>query len=126
MAPTDKSSGSGGDATSRDKTPALDAILDALSHQYRRILLEYLITRRHSVVTVEDATTFMQRTLRERQGTAPPRDEITLELHHRHLPTLEAANVIGYDPDRQTIEYEYNKNLERVHNCLHDLDFERE
>lgn len=83
-----------------------DAVLDLCRHEHRRIVLAVLEDRQRSV-TVDD----LAKAVVERDYHAPSTEvgdetvtRIETTLHHLHLPKLDGAGVVEYDPERRLAE----------------------
>ncbi|WP_435348465.1 DUF7344 domain-containing protein [Haloarchaeobius sp. HRN-SO-5] len=77
------------------ETNTLDAAFEALSHPQRRRVLSALVeasSRREAAFTYGE--------LRDRDGAIDP---YTTQLHHTHLPKLEAAGFVHWDRDRHEV-----------------------
>lgn len=72
-----------------------DAMFDALSRRPRRRILESLRTRNPRTSDEFEELSYWP------EGT--DEDEITLQLHHRHLPSLEDAGFIDRNQETDTI-----------------------
>ena len=93
-------------AAAADLPPAdLDAILLCLSNRRRREVVEYLTDAREPVVVDE----LVRYILDEESGsdgadvTSADERAVRVELHHTHLPTLAAAKIVTYDPERSAL-----------------------
>lgn len=69
-----------------------DRILRALAHADRRAVLESLAT--------DDGERLAVETLAKRLEAVPK-----AELRHRHLPVLEEAGLVAFDPERACVEF---------------------
>jgi DNA-binding transcriptional ArsR family regulator len=76
------------------------AILAALASDQRRVLLRQLVQTSGSTSVAEMAN----RLSNADQRADDDRTRIRAELHHVHLPKLDAADIIEYDADRRLIE----------------------
>lgn len=101
---------------SDDRTPSLgpvpDEHFDLLTDDRRRTLLSVLEDLQEErtgpvTITVEELARAVSE--RERQESAHGLDEderrLVLSLHHRHLPRLDDAGVVEYDPFDETVRY---------------------
>lgn len=82
-----------------------DAVLDLCGNRHRRIVLAVLAAERRSL-TVNDLRTAILEYNHHEQVTDASETvltEITLSLHHAHIPKLEAAGVVEYDSERQLV-----------------------
>ena len=88
-----------------DSSLELDAVLDACQHGHRRIVLAVFANDRRAVTTNDLAKAIV-----ERNHHAPPTEvaseavtRIEISLHHVHLPRLEEAEFVEYDPERKLV-----------------------
>ena len=90
-----------------DGTPIeLNTALDVCEHKHRRIVLATLVDQQQSA-PINDLTNAIVKhnhhiPLAEASSEAVT--EIQTALHHVHLPKLEEAELIEYDPERQVVE----------------------
>jgi len=77
-------------------------VVAALANQQRRAILTYLQQTQSGTATVEELASFIAEHEDEQSSTPIGTDgqNITMWLHHMHLPKLADANLITYDPDR--------------------------
>ena len=82
----------------------LDVALDVLRHDHRRFVLADLDGRQAPIELAElaDRTTSWERR-RPASGDRPDRELIELQLHHRHLPRLDAVDLLAYRPADATV-----------------------
>lgn len=76
-----------------------------ISEPYRRYVCEYLSSNDELIVTLEELTRAVADAERVADGaTVAEIDDrcIATTLHHVHLPKLDEAGVLEYDPDRRT------------------------
>ena len=85
---------------SRHSVVALDRVLDALAHRYRRRLLVALLD--HNPQDDDDAQD-AEEALGTVAGPDADEDVIEIELFHNHLPKLEDLGYIRWDRDAGTI-----------------------
>lgn len=103
------------------KADDLDAILSALSHEYRRIVLTVLEAERMKSRT-ELAEEIRDRTPETARPDLPPTEAITLSLHHAHLPKLDEIDVIERNPATGEVSYVDHPVLERVFTIIFERD----
>ena len=77
------------------KADTLDELLDALSHPYRRRILDLLFNQ-----NPRDEAEFSANELAD---DADEFDRLVLEIHHRHLPKLAEADFIDWDREADVI-----------------------
>lgn len=76
-----------------------DAQLAALADPQRRRLLQYLLDQDSASVTLSAAVAHLART------TDRPYEQVETLVVHRHLPKLEDAAVVTYDPQEELLIY---------------------
>lgn len=81
----------------------LDRLYEALSDSLRRDLLVVLAEQSEAVLTLEEAAAAIGG---QRASTDRPDDQVLVSLHHHHLPKLDEAGIVSYDPEEQRIVYE--------------------
>ena len=99
---------------------SFDTILDLLSAPRRRTLLYNLKSQPTEEIPIDqlvEEVHDIDRSLPIRD--ASPREQIQTELHHIHLPKLQEAGIIQYDPDSETVYYTTNQGLE---SCLRYIE----
>jgi hypothetical protein len=79
-----------------DEEDELDVTLELLADRRRRYALYYLREQEGGIEVDELARRIAERDDRTR---ARNHDQIQTELHHKHLPKMEAANVVERDAD---------------------------
>lgn len=80
---------------------SLDAVFDVLGNARRRHVL-YALADAEAPVGVADVVD----RLCEFEGTETDdqRGRVAMSLYHVHLPKLAAADLVDFDPDRETVE----------------------
>ncbi|WP_134672133.1 DUF7344 domain-containing protein [Halorussus marinus] len=78
-------------------SPTLDATLDLLSDRRRRYVLYTL--RRHSSAMALDE---LAEAVASRDDDAET-DHVRTALYHSHLPRMENAGVVSFDPDSELV-----------------------
>lgn len=82
-----------------------DALLDALSHRYRRFALTALCGRDEPVALADLAVDVTERETGE-TGESLSKErarEIEISLYHVHVPKLDDAGLVEFDRDRNTV-----------------------
>ena len=92
----------GGRAEETNSLP-VDAVFTILSDEQRRHFLYYLVDEAGGEARVTDVADYL-RTV-ESAATAEDSDAILVDLHHRHLPKMEAAGLVDYDGEEETVRY---------------------
>ncbi len=91
-----------------------DRILKLLASKERRKVIEYF--DRHDVesATMEILTSHLARAKVGSNGETPSTDAAKAELHHVHLPKLEAYGVVEYDSRSGEIRYHPDEQMEAI------------
>lgn len=82
-----------------------DTVLDLCRDQHRRIILAVLLEE-HRSLTMNDLTKAILKYNHQTSVTEVPEEvltEIHVSLYHVHIPMLESAGVVEYDPERQHV-----------------------
>ena len=89
--------------SSTDELTASD-LHSLLAVERRRLVLD-ILTGTTSTVELDNLATMIAK--REDGSDAADKDTIervTIELHHNHLPRLDDAGLVSYDPDSYTVD----------------------
>jgi DNA-binding transcriptional ArsR family regulator len=90
------------------ETISTDRTLQLLADEQRRELLRFLIETDKDVVTVDDLVAAAA-------GPDPAETQRTrIEIHHVHLPKLDDAGVVDYDPEHGLIRYRSAESIEQL------------
>lgn len=92
----------GGRAEETNRLP-VSTVFEVLSDERRRHLLYFLIDEAGGEARTTDVAGHLHSVASE-FGSADP-DAIRLELHHRHLPKMEAAGLVEFDGRDESIRY---------------------
>lgn len=92
--------------------PTLDPLLSILRDPLRRQTVRFCASASDRVFEFDDLVDHLARGDWPSEG-AMAREEIAIDLHHRHLPKLAEAEVIEFDPDSEVIRYLGCDRLER-------------
>lgn len=95
------------------KTGAGDSLslsdrFDLLASDRRRCALRYLSRRPDTRVSVEEVANHASAV-----GLGAKRN-VELALQHVHLPKLDDAGIVAYDPERGTVEYRGDEGIEEL------------
>lgn len=82
-----------------------DDVLTALADVERRLVLDAVREADTPIDRAALAATVVDRFPPD-DGPARPVDAVEGDLHHAHLPALEAAGLVTYDPDTGTVTYD--------------------
>lgn len=78
--------------------------LELLASKRRQTLLELLATSGEDAHSLESLATGVTQTEQGGGLGAYPSHRVCLFLHHVHLPKLDAADIVTYDPQRNVVE----------------------
>jgi len=92
--------------------------IEALASHRRRRVLYYLLDTDDGLVPTDDLVDHVL----EHDPKADDRDEITLSLHHVHLPKLSDAGLIEYDTQGGTVRYRESTMVEGLLDALRELE----
>lgn len=85
--------------------PSLDEIFELLANQQRRYVLYHLREVTGGVTTMEELAENVV-ALQDQSGPPDgPRGPVLTSLRHVHLPKLQDAGVLEYDPRSEAIRY---------------------
>ncbi|MBX0294039.1 DUF7344 domain-containing protein [Haloarcula nitratireducens] len=90
--------------------PDADAI-ELLASRRRRTLLGLLVDA-DGAVTLGSLATAIAQTERASGLGATPSHRIAVSLHHAHLPKLDAAGVVDYDRETNSVRYRGDERIE--------------
>ncbi len=88
--------------------------LELLASKRRQTLLELLATASDDVHTLESLATAITQTEQGADLSARPTHRVCLFLHHVHLPKLDAADIVDYDPQENVVECTGDGQLDRL------------
>lgn len=111
----DRSSDAGTEGLARDTAH------DMLASCRRRHLVDYLHTEADPPVPLDQVTAAIRMRLAGRAGNQPTEDELKEGLYHHHLPRLAGADIVEFDPDRETIRAVESDRLEALHDHMGQL-----
>ncbi|WP_459191765.1 DUF7344 domain-containing protein [Halosimplex sp. J119] len=86
-------------------TKRTSRLLDALAHRDRRIVCYYL--REHETATVDRLVDLVAGWIEAGPGPneSVDRTSVRAGLHHVHLPTLDSAGLVEYEPDAGSVAF---------------------
>ena len=92
----------------RELSGELDTVFELLRDRERRSVVAHLLEENGQTATVPELA---NRCRQEAEGSAST-DSVVMRLHHTHLPKLEGAGVVEYDPRSKTVRYRGDALLE--------------
>ena len=103
-----------GASNTAEATPSINAILEALAHDRRRIILSHLIESDTGVATVDELVSHIIDEETRVSDEIPASGDINAQLHHIHLSKLIYAGVVEYDVRSQELRYYEAPRLEKL------------
>jgi hypothetical protein len=100
-------------------TPSIDDVFELLSNDCRRRICLFLCRAGVEVATLEDLVEALAP-----EATEAERDRLAINLHHRHLPKLDEAGIVDYDPRSNTARYWGQPTVEKWAEHVQALDEE--
>jgi|AntRauMinimDraft_4_1070384.scaffolds.fasta_scaffold00019_73 hypothetical protein len=89
-----------------------DELFDLLASARRREIVSFLATRPGDAVHFEDLVAVVAASECPGSGPGTHRGRVTTDVYHVHLPKLDDAGVLSYDPEAETVEYQGSERLE--------------
>lgn len=100
----------------------VDDVLDALSHEHRRIVLTALWEGEPD----QSVPALARKVARHHDTGSTPGtvsvDDVALALHHVHLPLLADYDLVAYDPASSRVTYAEHAALETVLSTIYEPD----
>ena len=84
-----------------DEPERLDTVHHILAGEYRRAVLQCLVSSEDGVVTIESLIDHIV----QEEDLADSRGDVALQFHHATLPKLADAGLIEYDQRSETVRY---------------------
>lgn len=84
-----------------DKPERVDTLHHILAGEYRRAVLQYLVSTEDGVASIESLIDHIV----EEENLADSREDVALRFHHVTLPKLAHAGLIEYDQRSATVRY---------------------
>ena len=81
-------------------TPPIDDVFELLSNHCRRRVCLFLRRAGVEVATLQDLVDALAPNAGDEE-----RERLAINLHHRHLPKLDDAGIVDYDPRSNTARY---------------------
>jgi hypothetical protein len=81
-------------------TPSIDDVFELLSNDRRRRVCLYLQRTGVEVATLQNLVDALATGAGDEE-----RERLAISLHHRHLPKLDQAGIVDYDPRSNTARY---------------------
>ena len=84
-----------------------DRILSVVGNPHRRAILNSLTSASNKTLKFDTLVNHVADKIRDETARAADehRQRIRIELHHNHLPTLEAVRIIDYEPETKQVEF---------------------
>ncbi|MDS0299373.1 ArsR family transcriptional regulator [Halogeometricum sp. S1BR25-6] len=92
--------------------PTSDSVFRCLADERRRHILGYFRNSDDDTASFDDLVDYV--TEREGQSSAPDREAVAIDLHHRHLPILADYGVIDFDDRAESVQYNGDEKIDAV------------
>jgi hypothetical protein len=100
-----------------DKAPVIDSVLDTLSNNIRREVINYFeISGNGETAQLEQVATHISRRIPSKDS-----EELKHKLHHQHLPILEENDWLEYDVRQGDIRYDGKENAKHLIEEVHEI-----
>lgn len=100
--------------TQETQTISTETALRVVADPCRRSILSQLIDSEETMVTMDTLVDRISPENPPPKTTGAHADPQLIDVQHIHLPKLEDANLIEYDPRTKIIRYTPNERVERV------------
>lgn len=117
MAEDNSSSG-----TVPDRLPS--SVLRLLAPERRRAVMRALMEEPNATHRIDDIVTAIQQTYDDLPDATTKRTYLRSSLHHTHLPKLDDAEVVEYDPGDGTVQYRGDPLIEQWVDRIERIDEE--
>ena len=92
-----------------------DKLLSLLAEECRREIVRHLSRNSTSAVSLDELVSEISNTVADSgEGDSPTADTLRIELHHKHLPKLDAMGILDYDPRSHTVRYQGSTDVEAL------------
>ncbi len=90
----------------------VDAILDVLSHEHRREILQWIRDQPEQTADEQELVAHLIDYEEERNDKLPHPDHLKASLHHVHQPKLDNLDILTYAEGEQEFAYQEHPVLE--------------
>lgn len=98
---------------------SLDACLNLIADRDRRRLIQHLRQNGNEETAIDTLVDQLNGSAQAPAEDRPPdRSQLTTQIHHIHLPKLAEYGVVEYEPERGTVRYSSNEQVEAVLDSL--------
>ena len=105
-----------------DRLPS--SVLRLLAPERRRAVMRALMEEPNATHRVDDIVSAIQETYGEFEGETSGHTYLRSSLHHTHLPKLDDAEVVEYDPGDGTVQYRGDPLIEQWVDQIERIDEE--
>ena len=113
------------ESTSREVPDRLpSAVLRLLAPERRRAVMRALMEAPNATHQVDDIVSAIQETYESTTESTSNRTYLRSSLHHTHLPKLDDAEVVEYDPGDGTVQYRGDPLIEQWVDQIERIDEE--
>ncbi|GGN93536.1 MULTISPECIES: DUF7344 domain-containing protein [Haloarcula] len=100
-----------------NKAPAINDLLDTLSHHVRREIIHYFEDcLEEDTAEVAELVTYIENRVPDQC-----RKQVRVQLHHTHLPKLTSRGWVDYDRETEQIRYHGHENAEFFAGEIYDM-----
>lgn len=100
-------------------TNGLDACLGLVADRCRREIINQLRHNGNGQTTIDDLVDRLNQGKQAAgKGRSPDRDALAIQIYHTHLPKLADFGVVDYEPERGTVHYQPDEQVEAVLDSL--------
>lgn len=96
----------------------LDVCLRILSDRHRRRIIHRLREESNGKLPVEDLIDKLHRSDSASTDSRLDRNQLAIQLAHKHLPTLTEHGVVEIDPETDIVRYQTDERVEAVLDSL--------
>lgn len=100
----------------------LDVTFDALANRQCRALVRYLADSDEDALVVSDLAARLADEAKQDDEDAPDEGSLRVGLHHTHLPKLDDAGLLDYDPDRELVRLGATSQFEAVSAAIEEYE----
>ena len=97
----------------------LDACLQLVADRHRRRVIHHLRREANGATTFDDLVEQMHRRASDsNDGPPQDREELSIQLHHNHLPKLADHGVVDFEHSTGVVRYHPDEQVETVLDSL--------
>lgn len=89
-------------------------LLRVVAEERRREILQYLQSTDRAAITLQELAANLEPAVGGSDPVKNPARRLAIELHHNHLPRLDEAGLVDYDPRRGTVSNRTDAAVKRL------------